>query len=585
MTRRRDTGHVRFVLLLFIVAVALVVVAEAGIFSRTEDRSQQQGHKSQQQQQQQPNNRQQQQQQQRQRQQQQQQQRQRQQQFRPPPKQQPQAPPEPDYYEVLGVPRDASAEDIKAAFRKLSLKWHPDKNPDKKEEAHDKFVEISTAYQVLSDTSQRQIYDRYGKEGLNPQGGPGGFNMQDPFSFFQMFTGGGPEGGFFGPDGNVHFTMNMGQQQQQHFHQRPGDGDMRPKAMFAESKTVTLLNEAKFYEETMQQSDDIWLVLFFSPSKKTCKDFEQVFDKVGENLDHYVKLGAVDCAKHPSLCPSENVPYLRMFTSPGTTSQFEDYPQSAELTAKALVSWVSEKLPHSVTVVEPKELPLFVLGAQGFVKVILFTEKDTPSLLYKTLSRKYATRFKFGLVPGANKELLGQFGLSTLPQVVIFKGATTSMQNFEVYAKKLRYLDLVSWLGTVNDQHLEELKKQASSLSEIMEITAFPPGCALPGKYSWVIYHTPQELPQDLRAKFFSLQKQYARNNIRFALVKSNTPKMEDGTVVPWANECCSGDQACGDVIVILQSHKNRFVCSRGVSNIDTLLDKVSGGDVKWIKY
>ncbi|EGW05214.1 dnaJ homolog subfamily B member 7 [Cricetulus griseus] len=75
-----------------------------------------------------------------------------------------------DYYEVLGVQRYASTEDIKRAYRKVALKWHPDKNPENKEEAEQKFKEVAEAYEVLSNSEKRNIYDKYGKEGLNGGG-------------------------------------------------------------------------------------------------------------------------------------------------------------------------------------------------------------------------------------------------------------------------------------------------------------------------------------------------------------------------------------------------------------------------------
>ncbi|XP_006871350.1 PREDICTED: dnaJ homolog subfamily B member 6-like [Chrysochloris asiatica] len=86
-----------------------------------------------------------------------------------------------DYYEVLGVQRHASPEDIKKAYRKLALKWHPDKNPENKEEAERKFKQVAEAYEVLSDAKKRDIYDKYGKEGLN--GGGGGSHFGSPFEF------------------------------------------------------------------------------------------------------------------------------------------------------------------------------------------------------------------------------------------------------------------------------------------------------------------------------------------------------------------------------------------------------------------
>lgn len=79
-----------------------------------------------------------------------------------------------DYYKVLGVPRDATDAQLKKAYRKLALKWHPDKNQNNREAASEKFKEIGEAYAVLSDKQKRAVYDKYGAEGLKggvPTGG------------------------------------------------------------------------------------------------------------------------------------------------------------------------------------------------------------------------------------------------------------------------------------------------------------------------------------------------------------------------------------------------------------------------------
>ena len=103
-----------------------------------------------------------------------------------------------DYYEVLGVSKDADADAIKKAYRTLAKKYHPDIN--KSEDAPEKFKEVQEAYEVLSDETKKNLYDRYGHAGVDPNsnpgmgGGFGGFNFNDfggMGDIFSSFFGGG----------------------------------------------------------------------------------------------------------------------------------------------------------------------------------------------------------------------------------------------------------------------------------------------------------------------------------------------------------------------------------------------------------
>ena len=119
-----------------------------------------------------------------------------------------------DYYEVLGVDKNASEDDIKKAYRRIAIKYHPDRNPGDKE-AEEKFKEAAEAYDVLHDPQKRQQYDQFGFNGPGGMGGfggfGGGFSMDDIFSMFgDVFGGRGGFGGFGGFGGGHQATQHRG---------------------------------------------------------------------------------------------------------------------------------------------------------------------------------------------------------------------------------------------------------------------------------------------------------------------------------------------------------------------------------------
>jgi molecular chaperone DnaJ len=127
-----------------------------------------------------------------------------------------------DYYDVLGVSRNASEAELKKAFKRKAMKYHPDRNPDDKD-AEEKFKEVNEAYKVLSDSQKRAAYDQFGHEGVHagmgggPGGGAGGFDVGDIFEdlFGDIFKGRGQRGGRShvqrGADLSYEITINLQQ--------------------------------------------------------------------------------------------------------------------------------------------------------------------------------------------------------------------------------------------------------------------------------------------------------------------------------------------------------------------------------------
>jgi DnaJ-class molecular chaperone len=108
-----------------------------------------------------------------------------------------------DYYDILGVAKGATQAEIKTAYRKQALEWHPDKHKDNKDAAEKRFKEVNEAYQILSDTQKRKAYDQFGHAAFSPGGAAGGapggfsgFGGQSPFGgTWKVYTSGGGQGG------------------------------------------------------------------------------------------------------------------------------------------------------------------------------------------------------------------------------------------------------------------------------------------------------------------------------------------------------------------------------------------------------
>ncbi|KAL4217269.1 DnaJ subfamily C member 10 [Mactra antiquata] len=175
-----------------------------------------------------------------------------------------------DFYELLGVQRGASDKEIRKAFKKLAVTMHPDKNVDDPE-AHDKFLKINRAYEVLKDEDLRKKYDMHGEEGLSEDFGKGKY---ESWKFYQEEFG-----------------------------------------LYDDDPEIITLSRSDF-EMSVESTDDVWFINFYSPHCSHCHTLAPVWREVGRELDGVVRIGAVNCEDEWQLCRMQGIrsyPSLMMY--------------------------------------------------------------------------------------------------------------------------------------------------------------------------------------------------------------------------------------------------------------------------------
>jgi protein disulfide-isomerase A6 len=383
------------------------------------------------------------------------------------------------------VNRRVKDKDLKKAYKKLALKWHPDKNKDNEEEATQKFQEVATAYEVLSDPEKRRVYDQVGEEGLknSQQGGGGGggggpgFGGIDPFDLFSKFfgdmggSGAGSGGGGFGGGGMPGMGGCGGG-----FGGFPGMGGMPGMGgrgggrggmqdLYDKGDGVQPLTQRRFPSKSAR---NLWLVEFYSPDCGHCQQFKASFVKLAAKLaPQGVKVGAVNCQNERQLCGDHGIDSFPAFhlVVGGETVIFEE----PHATAKALYDWVGTATDAQVrgstgngagAVGNVRQLAQAddLVKRAGVSALLLFTDKFETPMTLRALAYRHrapgsrdkgtAAALLFGDVRGGNTALQQAFGVEDSPTfLMVCAGHNRRVsERFTGDAKDFAALD--AWVET-----------------------------------------------------------------------------------------------------------------------------------------
>lgn len=375
-----------------------------------------------------------------------------------------------DYYKILELNRSATPEQIKKNFKKLSLKYHPDKNKKNPEFAKQKFIEVANAYEVLSDPDKKKIYDQYGEEAVNEQtarensghqGGGGfhnfGFNTGGSFEdiFNQFFSGGG---------GGQQRTFRQGgggsYQYQQQFHQGGGhrqhihEQEEEEKNYFENTDVINLKmnNLSKLYGRSQ-----IWFVLFFKANDREFESLREMWKLLAEKSYGIFKIASVNCKFDEEICEEFNIRSTPLVVYFPESSENEEVYRGIKKWEE-IFKFGAVKMQSFVRSINSGNYGDFITSNPTQHKIILFTSRKSTPPLFKALSKHFNSKLSFGEIRQSEKELVDKFDVKKFPTVMV-------LSEPESYKG-------ISYDGALNRDNLEKFLNQFAYQSIKVEKTA-----------------------------------------------------------------------------------------------------------------
>ena len=334
-----------------------------------------------------------------------------------------------DYYKLLGVKRSASKQEIRRAFKKLSLKYHPDKNKDNPERAKAKFIKIANAYEVLNDDKLRKIYDEQGEEGVKQHqqgGGQHGGNFQDIFNFF--FRGAG---------------MNMNFQNQE-----------GPEKNFFENTDVLTLKMDNISKLLARRK--IWFVYFFKSKDEGFENMNNKIKEIASQCYGIFNFGAVNCKDDEEICEDNSVystPKILYFPESANESE-EEYKGNIDF--QSIFKYGAKLMQNFVRIINKDNYNDFMTTYPERYHVLLFTSKKTTPPLFKSLSKDYLNHLSFGEVRQTQTELIKTFNVDKFPTLMVV--TNPEYNDVDTFKEEMKYDTLKKFLNKYAYKKMPENK-------------------------------------------------------------------------------------------------------------------------------
>lgn len=360
-----------------------------------------------------------------------------------------------DYYQRLGVKRNASAEDISKAYRKLAREYHPDIAPDKEKD----FMEIANAYETLSDPEKRKLYDMYGEkyaQGAQSQRGEygaHGFNFDDDLvnEIFRHF-GGGKGGGASGRAGNFHFKFSTGGGGPGGSGGGPGGGFHGYQEEYEDiySSNEILKINARNIESILNDITFLLVINFYSSSCSHCVQFKKQYLNLSKKYEGFITFSVVNCQDEESICRKYKVRSLPHIIVMKKNRSYEIY--HGQRTEEGINSFLNKNTPFSYSEISDKiRLDKFLTKSVDKPKILVFVSHVDNIIMLKALSKEFEERIHIGVIYNSNYKIMKLFkkkiqtpAILVVEDIDKLQGEWTQLKKFDFNILSLKLSHIVA---------------------------------------------------------------------------------------------------------------------------------------------
>ena len=410
-----------------------------------------------------------------------------------------------DYYVTLGVPRTATFPEIRKAFKKLSLKYHPDKNKDKPVWAKNMFIKIAADYETLSNKDKRAYYDKYGHDKDPQEDGVSDF-FGDIFGkdffgndFFKNFGEGGGRGGegggggsgsdsgkgfedylklfesyfmsFFGNFGEDIFGSGKGGNGNTNDDNEIEDEDKKYSNQKFFHKTNVTNIHLNNWSKINNKKDKAWFILFYRP-----RDYKQVvktWKKLGDKAKGLFYIAAVNCYSDTEICEEYRIPSTPLVLHIPDSSSDDNMHSKGSQIYNGNYNW-EEIFTHGAI-----EMSSFVYNitqdnykdftTQYSSISLLFTSRKVTSPIYKLLSTLYKNSIVFGEVHERESQIVQQFNIKKFPTLIFYSNGKWQTYNGDFDIKFLKKFFKKNYNSMVVNEETSNRRSKAAEIKLLDE--------------------------------------------------------------------------------------------------------------------